>query len=33
VRATLGPALEGLAPRADGSFDPGDLWLVGGPTP
>jgi peptide/nickel transport system substrate-binding protein len=30
VRASCGPALQGLAPGADGAFDAGDLWLVGG---
>jgi peptide/nickel transport system substrate-binding protein len=30
-RASLGPALQGFAPGADGSFDPGALWLLGGP--
>jgi peptide/nickel transport system substrate-binding protein len=30
LRTSLGPALEGLAPRADGTFDPGDLWLLAG---
>jgi peptide/nickel transport system substrate-binding protein len=29
LRASLGPALQGLAPRADGSFDPGALWRLG----
>lgn len=29
LRASLGPALQGLAPGADGSLDPGDLWLLG----
>ncbi|HEX9243839.1 MAG TPA: ABC transporter substrate-binding protein [Anaeromyxobacter sp.] len=33
LRASLGPALEGFAPHADGTFDPGDLWLVAGGTP
>ncbi len=34
VRASAGAALQGLEPRADGSFDPAALWLVGaGGTP
>jgi peptide/nickel transport system substrate-binding protein len=28
LRASLSPALQGFAPRADGGFDPGDLWLL-----
>jgi peptide/nickel transport system substrate-binding protein len=31
LRASPGPALQGLAPGADGSADPGALWLLGGP--
>jgi peptide/nickel transport system substrate-binding protein len=30
LRASCGPALQGLAPGADGGFDLGDLWLLGG---
>jgi peptide/nickel transport system substrate-binding protein len=30
VRASRAPALQGLAPGADGAFDPGALWLIGG---
>lgn len=33
VRASLGPALQGFAPAPDGSFDPGDLWRLGGAAP
>jgi peptide/nickel transport system substrate-binding protein len=29
-RAAAAPALQGLAPRPDGAFDPGALWLLGG---
>jgi peptide/nickel transport system substrate-binding protein len=29
VRASPAPSLEGLAPAADGSFDLGDLWILG----
>jgi peptide/nickel transport system substrate-binding protein len=29
LRASAGPALQGLAPRADGGFDPGGLWRLG----
>jgi peptide/nickel transport system substrate-binding protein len=29
-RASLGPALQGFTPRPDGTFDPGDLWLLSG---
>jgi peptide/nickel transport system substrate-binding protein len=30
-RASLGPALQGFSPGADGSADLGALWLLGGP--
>jgi peptide/nickel transport system substrate-binding protein len=30
LRASLAPALHGLAPGADGAVDPGQLWLLGG---
>jgi peptide/nickel transport system substrate-binding protein len=33
LRATAAPALQGLAPRPDGTFDPGALWLLGGGVP
>ncbi|MFO0581597.1 MAG: hypothetical protein U0229_04945 [Anaeromyxobacter sp.] len=29
-RAALGPAAQGLLPRADGGFDAGELWRLGG---
>ncbi len=32
-RASLAPALQGLLFAPDGSFDPGDLWLLGGGAP
>lgn len=32
-RAALGPALRGLSPAADGGFDPGSLWRLGGGGP
>jgi peptide/nickel transport system substrate-binding protein len=28
LRASAAPALQGLAPRSDGGFEPGDLWLL-----
>ncbi len=33
LRVSLGPALQGLEPGADGGFDPGALWLLGGGSP
>jgi hypothetical protein len=30
LRASSGAALQGLSPGADGTFDPGALWLLGG---
>lgn len=30
LRASLGPALQGFTPRPDGTFDPGELWLLSG---
>jgi peptide/nickel transport system substrate-binding protein len=30
LRASLGPALQGFDPGADGAFDVGALWLLGG---
>jgi len=33
IRVSLGPALQGLEPGADGGFDPGALWLLGGGAP
>lgn len=33
ARASLGPALQGLSPRADGAVDPGALWLLRGGAP
>lgn len=32
-RAALGPSLRGLSPAADGGFDPGGLWRLGGGGP
>jgi peptide/nickel transport system substrate-binding protein len=28
LRASAAPALQGLVPRSDGGFEPGDLWLL-----
>ncbi|HEX9308837.1 MAG TPA: ABC transporter substrate-binding protein [Anaeromyxobacter sp.] len=33
VRVSAGPALQGLAARADGALDPGALWLLRGGAP
>jgi peptide/nickel transport system substrate-binding protein len=33
ARASLGPRLQGLAPRPDGALDLADLWLLGGGAP
>jgi len=33
LRVSAAPALQGLAPGADGAFDPGGLWLLGGGAP
>jgi len=30
-RASLGRTLQGFSPGADGGFDPGALWILGGP--
>jgi peptide/nickel transport system substrate-binding protein len=32
-RVSLAPRVQGFAARADGSFDMGDLWLLGGTGP